>query len=718
MRPEVRHAWLAAEIERHNRLYYIEARPLITDAEYDALMRELLDLEQAHPALCTPESPSQRVGGAPSEGFRQVRHAVPMLSLDNTYSEAELHAFDRRVRELLGGEPPVYVVEPKVDGVAVTLRYEAGRFVLGATRGDGEAGDDVTANLRTIRALPLRVESTADVLEFRGEVYLTRREFDRINADRSERGLPVFANPRNSAAGTLKLLDSREVARRRLSLVVYGTGEITGETIGSQREALALVGRLGLPAQRQVWECQTAAEIWGAITELDTLRRTLPYDTDGAVVKVDSFAQRERLGYTAKAPRWAMAYKFAPDQARTRLRGITVQVGRTGVLTPVAELEPVQLAGSTVARATLHNEEEIRRKDIRVGDQVIVEKAGEVIPAVVSVVLAERPADAEPFDLVRVLDGKCPVCRSAIERDPEFVAWRCVNPQCPAQKTRRLEFLAKRDALDLEGLGGIVADKLVERGLVDEPLDVFSIREADLAALNLGTDAAPRVFGAKNARRLAEAMKRAHTLPLARWLLGLAIPEVGEATAREIADYHDNLESVAESALLRDVCLLEEAQAAGPAAVRAERSREVGERLIAAGFAEKNAKGRCLARVGPVAARSVLEFFASETGKRVRARMRELGIDPRGGEGRSRVATGAFAGRTVVITGTLSRSRGEFEERVRALGGRVSGSVSARTDYVLAGAEAGSKLDKARELGVPVLDEAEFERLAGAGGQS
>src|SRR5881397_912238 len=573
---------LREEIRKHDRLYYEEAAPIISDHEYDRLYKELIDLETQFPDLVTPDSPTQRVGGKPLQAFEQVSHLIPMLSLDNTYSEGEVKNFYVRLQRLLPNEKIPVVIEPKVDGVAVSLVYENGRFRQAATRGDGNVGDNITQNIRTIRSVPERLRgSTAKLLEVRGEVYMDRKGFEELNEERKKEGLPQFANPRNAAAGSLKQLDPAIVAKRPLGIVLYGTGAIDGVDVDLHSEIFPLLKKLGLPTTERWWLAESVEEILDAIHELDGIRHNFAYQTDGAVVKVNSFAQRERLGFTAKSPRWAIAYKYAAERVETRLKDIILQVGRTGILTPVAVLEPVLVSGSTVSRATLHNEDEIKRKDIRVGDTVVIEKAGEVIPAVVEVVKSKRPRDAKPFDFAKHIHGKCPVCGSPIRRDPQFVAWRCENLQCPAQTTRRVEFFAARSALDIESVGGIVADKLVERGLVREPLDLFELKTEQLAKLNLGTDEESRVFGEKNATKAIHAIERARTLPLSRWLFALAIPDVGRTTATQLARFHDSIEDVAHSQLLREVLEYHEKRDQGDSA------KEIAERLIKAGFAER-----------------------------------------------------------------------------------------------------------------------------------
>ncbi len=711
-------ARLRQELEEHNRRYYEQAAPTISDAAYDALFRELRELEEAHPEFQSPDSPTQRVGGRALEGFAKVRHAVPMLSLDNLFAKDGidgLRKFVVSVEKLLPGEPLEWLVEPKIDGVAVSLRYEGGRFVTGATRGDGETGDDITASLRTVRSVPLKIAHAPDVIEARGEVYMTGEGFRRICDEMVAKGEEPFANARNATAGSLKQLDPSEVAKRPLEVVLYGLGECSDEP-PTQSALLEMLGGLGFRTPRWRKLCHTVQEVLAAIEELDSIRDTFGFETDGAVIKLNSVEQRERAGFTSRFPRWAKAWKYVAEQAETRLRAITVQVGRTGVLTPVAELEPVFLRGSTISRATLHNEDEIRRKDIRIGDAVVIEKAGEVIPAVVRVVLAKRPAEAAPFDFSAHVHGVCPVCGGAIRRDPEFSVWICENPNCAAQKTRRLEYFAKRGALDIDSLGGIVADKLVERGLVDDPLDVFTLEFEPLAKLNLGTDDEPRVFGEKNARKLLDAAERAKTLPLARWLHALAIPEVGEATAHDLAQHHKTIGAVAASTALRDVLELERLREAKDK----DGADVVGARLIAAGFAKLSKKAKAEPRdavvvAGPVVARAVLAWFASDRGKRVVERLQKLGIEPRGKAELS--ATGhAFAGKTLVLTGTLHTiKRDTATERVRALGGSVSGSVSKKTDFLIVGENAGSKLDDARKHGVAELTEGEFLAMLESG---
>jgi DNA ligase (NAD+) len=705
-------AQLREKIRKHDRLYYQDAAPIISDREYDRLYKELVDLETQFPDLLTPDSPTQRVGGKPLEAFAQIKHRAPMLSLDNTYSEDEVANFYKRITRLLPDEKIPVVIEPKVDGVAVSVMYEKGRLKYAATRGDGVVGDDITQNVKTIRSVPHQLRGDApDVFEVRGEAYLDKTGFEKLNRERKAAGLPLFANPRNAAAGSLKHLDPKAAAQRPLGIVFYGTGAVEGVKVDHHSKIFSLFNKLGLRSHEKWWLAESVDEILNAIRNLGNIRHNFPYQTDGAVIKVDELAQREQLGFTAKSPRWAIAYKYAAERVETRLQDIIIQVGRTGILTPVAVLEPVLVSGSTVARATLHNEDEIKRKDIRIGDTVVIEKAGEVIPAVVEVVKSKRPRDAKPFDFAKHIHGKCPVCGGPIRRDPEFVAWRCENLYCPAQTTRRVEFFAARGALDIESIGGIVADKLVERGLVREPLDLFDLKVEQLAKLNLGTEETPRVFGEKNATKAIKAIECARTLPLSRWLFALAIPEVGKTTATQLARFHDTIQNVSNSQLLRDVVDYHEKRGDKKSA------KEIAERLIKSGFAKpsksKAGKDGIVTEVGPVVAQSVLHFFASPTGKKILRRLKELGIEPKSEKvSATRAAELPLAGKTFVLTGTLpSMTREEATEKIEALGGHVTGSVSKKSDYVLAGAEPGSKFDKAKELGVKIINEAEFRKM-------
>ena len=768
-----RHAQLAGEIRWHDRAYYVEGRQLITDREYDLLFKELQELEKKFPSLVTPESPTQRVGGAPSEKFTRVKHLVPMLSLDKVGASdhptkdeepdrdkrnraqdeqtlAELRAFDTTIRKHLGRDKIQYIIEPKVDGVSIGLHYRHGRLALGVTRGDGTEGDDITTNLKTVRGIPLELNlnNPPALLEVRGEAYISIKEFDALNARLVAAGEKAFPNARNATAGTLKQLDPRLVAQRPIRAVFYATGAVDGIGFKTHSEMLEALARFGLPTQKLWWVGNGIKEVLKiyadkVVAHYDEdrdLRRQLPYEIDGIVLKVNTLADWPRIPGRSRAPGYAIVHKPVPwiTPAETVLKAITVQVGRTGVLTPVAELEPVFVQGSTIARATLHNEDEIRRKDIRIGDTVVVRKAGMVIPEIFEVVKTKRPPGAQEFDLFKHVGGKCPACGGPIAKekmsggDAEEVAWRCQNVAgCPAQLTRRVEYFARRKALDLESLGGIVAEKLVERGLVKEPLDLFDLKLEVLGKLNLGTDDEPRVFGEKNATKILDALQRAKTAPLSRWIHALAIADVGEATAKQLAATHESLATLAHSEVLRDIRDLgsKESERAeisprsrkNPPKNEADKAkREQRDADLKAGIAAIETRldaGGLKARlveVGPVAAASVLNYFASSAGKKVLARIRELGIAPQSEKVSIAPPEGVFAGKTFVLTGTLpTLTREEATAKIEALGGKVSGSVSKKTDFVLAGAEAGSKLDKAQELGVKILDEKEFLKKCG-----
>jgi DNA ligase (NAD+) len=703
---------LRREIKEHDRRYYEEAAPTIGDRDYDRLYKELVDLEAKFPKLVAPDSPTQRVGGKPLQAFDQIQHRVPMLSLDNTYSEDEVANFYKRITRLLPNEKIPVVIEPKVDGVAVSALYENGKLKYAATRGDGLVGDDITQNIKTIKSVPHQLRGAPPkILEVRGEAYLDKAGFEKLNKERQAAGLPLFANPRNAAAGSLKHLDPSVVAKRPLGMVFYGTGATEGGDVDLHSKIFAVFRRLGLPTHEDWWLADSVDKILNAIRDLDEIRSDFPYETDGAVIKVDALEQRARLGFTAKSPRWAIAYKYAAERVETKLLDIKIQVGRTGILTPVAMLEPVLVSGSTVSRATLHNEDEIKRKDIRIGDTVVIEKAGEVIPAVVEVVKSKRPRNAKPFNFLKHIHDKCPVCGGDVYRDPEFVAWRCENLHCPAQTTRRVEFFAARGALDIESVGGIVADKLVERGLVREPLDVFELNVDQFAKLNLGTDEAPRVFGEKNAAKAIQSIERAKTFPLSRWLYALAIPDVGKTTATDLARFHETIGDVANSEVLRDVVAYHKNKG------DKQTAKGIGERLIKAGFAEpsksKADKGGIVTQIGPVVAQSVIDFFQSSAGKKTLQRIKQLEIEPKSEKvSAKKIAKLPFTGKTFVLTGTLpSMTRDEASAKIAARGGHVSGSVSKKTDYVLSGSEPGSKLEKAKEFGVKIIDEAEFQKL-------
>jgi DNA ligase (NAD+) len=586
---KARHDQLMEEIRRHDYAYYVLAQPAISDLEYDQLYQELLDLEKEHPELVTPDSPSQRVGGQPVDGFARVKHLLPMLSLEKIKASKhpdeeeephaerrkrmqdentlkELEGFDATLQKQLGKRLIEYVVEPKVDGVSIGIHYENGKLSLGVTRGDGTMGDDITSNIKTLKGIPLelRLKNPPKHLEVRGEAYISRSDFEKLNAKMDSAGERAFPNARNATAGTLKQLDPRIVAQRPIRAVFYGVGACEGAKFATHSEVLESLKSFGLPTQSQWWICKGMEEVFKCYNqqivcgydEARDLRSKVPYEIDGIVIKVNDLGDWDRIPPKAKAPGYAIVHKPIPwiTPAETVLKGITVQVGRTGVLTPVAELEPIFIQGSTISRATLHNEDEIRRKDVRIGDTVRVRKAGMVIPEVYEVVKELRPPDAREFDLVKQVHGKCPACGGPIVRDPKFVAWRCQNiASCPAQSVRRLEFMAQRSALDIEGLGGVVAEKLIESGLVKEPLDMFKLTVAQMARLNLGTREEPRVFGEKNATKVLEALRRSKTLGLARWVHALGIPNVGERIAFELSRLHRDLQDLGNSKLLEAI---------------------------------------------------------------------------------------------------------------------------------------------------------------------
>jgi DNA ligase (NAD+) len=670
---QARHAELVEAIRSHDHRYYVEARPVITDREYDQLYQELVLLERLHPTLITPDSPTQRVGGQPLKEFRPVRHLAPMMSLDNTYSEAEVRQFVQRVRRLLPGEKLEWTLEPKVDGVAVSLRYHNGVFALGATRGDGQTGDDITANLRTIRSIPLNLNSSRrpevkipTVLEVRGEVYLPLSNFKRVNAERLARNEEPFANPRNAAAGSLKQLDPRIVAKRGLDIVIYSLGHLEGiASPDSHSKALEWLKTLGLKTPERTWVCENESELIDAIHALDELRREFAYQTDGAVLKLNCYALRERIGATAKAPRWAFAYKYESEQAETRLKEITVQVGRTGALTPVAELDPVLLSGTVVKRATLHNEDHIRRLDVRLGDAVTIQKAGEVIPEVVGVVLHKRTGKEKVFEF----PNHCPECGSSASRGGpggEEVAWRCPNYECPAQVRGRLEHWCARGAMDIEGGGEALVRQLAEKKLAREVSDLYSLTRDQLCSLDR--------MGEKSAQNFLTALEASKQQDLWRVIFGLGIPHVGAGVAKALARRFATLHDLARATL--------------------DELRNIDD-------------------VGETIARSVQAWFSEPRNWQLMEKLRLAGVNFGSQLYTSRTEHGPLAGKTFVLTGTLPNlTREAATARIEALGGKVSSSVSSKTDYVLAGADAGSKLEKARRLGVAIIDESEFLRLS------
>lgn len=656
---------LRAQIRRHEHLYYVLAAPEISDQEYDALERELRQLEGEFPELVTPTSPTQRVGETPSREFPAFAHRVPMLSLDNTYSEAELREFEERIFKAVGEREIVYTVEPKVDGLSMALHYEAGRLVRAVTRGDGVRGDDVTANARAIRAIPLELggDNAPAELEARGEVYLPRSRFAAINREREQAEEEPFANPRNAAAGTMKSLDARVVARRGLEVYLYGIARLRGPELRGQWEALERLRGWGLRTNPLSRRCAGMDEVLAVTHAWRELREQLEYEVDGVVVKVDDYALQQELGSTSKFPRWAIAFKYPALQAETSVRAIEVQVGRTGRLTPVAHLEPVFLAGTTVSRATLHNEEEVARKDVRVGDRVLIERGGEVIPKVVAVIPGKRPAGAEPW----TPPERCPVCGTAATRSEGEVDRRCPNASCPAQVEERIKHFARREAMDIEGLGDSLVRQLVEKGLVRDFADLYQLSREDLAGLERMAD--------RSAGNLVEAIARSRSRELRRLLFGLGIRFVGERAATLLARHFRSL--------------------AGVAAAEAHAIEEIYE-------------------IGPAVAGSVHAWFREPANRQLVARLEAAGL--RVEEAPAEAGSLAFQGQQFVLTGTLdSMSRDEAKAAIESRGGRVTATVSKKTSLVVAGRDAGSKLARARELGVSVIDEVEFRARLGAG---
>jgi DNA ligase (NAD+) len=651
---------LRGQIRRHDHLYYVLNQPEITDRQYDKLFAELKELEGKHPDLVTADSPTQRVAGEPLEGFETVTHAIAMLSIDNTYNADELRAFDERVAKGLGGRNYNYVVELKIDGVASSLRYERGLLVTGATRGDGRVGDDVTANVRTIKAVPLVLMAdrikVPDVLEVRGEVYMPTKAFVELNKHRQKAGEALFANPRNATAGSLKLLDSRVTAQRNLSFFAYATGEISRPLAKDHYETLQAFKKLGLPVNPHIKPAEGIERVIEICNSWESKRQDLPYQIDGMVVKVNRFDHQEALGYTGRAPRWCISYKFAAEQAETVVESIDVQVGKGGTLTPVANLSPVFLAGTTVKRASLHNFDQIDRLDVRVGDTVIIEKAGEIIPQVVEVKKQRRPAHTVAFKPPK----KCPNCGGDVRKDEDGVFLRCVNPHCLGQLKEKLRYFAGRGQMDIEHLGESLIDQLVDSGLVKNFADIYKLTKEDLTELERMAD--------KSAQNVIDSIEASKTKPLWRLVAGLGIRHIGGQTAQILAEHFGSLDEIMHAG---------------------------AEQL------------QVVEQIGPKVAQAVYEYFHDNKNAAVINQLLSTGVKPQS-PGKAK-AKGRLAGKTFVLTGTLPNyKRSEVEKMIKDNGGRTSSSVSKNTDYVIAGADPGSKLDKALKLGVEVINEKQF----------
>lgn len=663
---EQRVAHLREELNRANYMYYVESRPEISDREYDKLMQELLDLEKAHPELITPDSPTQRVGEEPIAAFKQVKHAVPMMSIDNTYDEQGVRDFDERVKKGLAGDQPTYVLEPKIDGTAVSLRYENGRLVLAATRGRGNVGDDITVNARTIKAIPLTLREKKGtgafipaIVEVRGEIYMDNEDFQRVNKEIQEAGEEPYANPRNLTSGTLKRLDPRIVAQRRLRFLAHGAGQVEPHVADTYWSWIEHVKAWGLPVPAETRRVKDIDEALQAIKDFEKVRGKLPFQTDGMVMKVDSLEQRKRLGATSKAPRWVIAYKYEAEQQQTTLNEVRWQVGKGGNLTPVADLQPVFIGGVTVSHATLHNIDQIKRLDLHLGDTVVVERAGEVIPYVSAIVAEKRSAGAKAVDAPK----KCPSCGSPVEKEEDTPYIRCVNPACPDQVKERLRWFCARGQMDIENLGEKIVDQLVDAGIVKTFADLYSLTKEQLLEMER--------MGDKSAQNIIDAIAESRSRPLDRLLAGLGIRHVGNRVAYVLASHFGSLDALS--------------------AATCEELSSVHE-------------------IGETIAESVCDFFHNPAGKHAIEQLQRVGINPK--MEKPAAATDGelpLAGKTVVVTGTLpTLQRDDVERLIVKLGGKASGSVSKKTSFVLAGEKAGSKLDKAKELGIEVIDEGEF----------
>ena len=652
-------------IEHHDCLYYIKNQPEISDREYDRLYHELESLESKYPKLIALDSPTRRVGGEPLKAFRQVQHRIPMMSLSNTYSKAELQNFHSRIQRLLPNDISfTYILEPKIDGIAISVRYEYGILISGSTRGNGAIGDDITNNLRTIRSIPLRLkksESAPPLMEVRGEVYMTGSGFAALNRQREENGEDTFANPRNATAGSLKLLDPIQVAKRPLEAIFYGTGELAGIMFKTHESLLKTLKKFGLNIPPKFWKCNSLNEAEKLLDELESIRRSFPFGMDGGLLKINERNLYESLGSTAKSPRWAIAYKYEPEQAQTQVNAITIQVGRTGVLTPVAELKPVHLTGSTINRTTLHNLDEIRRKDIRIGDKVYIEKAGDVIPEIVGVNIKARTGKERKF----TMPGHCPVCGKPVVQHEGEVAFRCENLQCPAQIKRWIQHFASRNALDIRGLGEALIEQLVDQKKVSSPADLYKLSKGELSKLERMAD--------KSAQNLLDSLEASKHREFWRAIFALGISHVGSKMAQTLAQHVADIDELMQ--------------------ISVEALQQITD-------------------IGPIAAQSIVNFFLSARNRTIIRNLKKHGVNFEGE--RKKKISRKLANKVFVLTGTLSRfTRQEAEQKIVKLGGQYSSSVSRNTSYLVAGADPGSKLQKANSLNVTVLSEDEFLDMIG-----
>lgn len=646
-------------LRRANRAYYVDSEPFISDREFDESLQELITLEEKF-GLITANSPSQRVGGEPTSSFPDVQHPVPMLSLDNTYNEIELRDFDRRVRDILGHSNFSYAVELKFDGASIRLRYENGELILGATRGDGQTGDDITSNIKTIRDIPLQIDSSEPV-EIRGEAYMEKEAFLRLNESRESQDLTAFANPRNSTAGSLKMQDPREVSRRPIKFFGFDLISENRATDLTHEDKLHQLKNYGIPVCEYFEVCRDPDAIIEVIHRWDKIRHQLSFETDGVVIKVNEVKFHEELGFTSKFPRWAIAYKFQAEQSTTLLESITLQVGRLGKITPVAELKPVKLAGTTVKRASLHNEDEINRKDIRPGDTVVIEKAGEIIPQVISVMDPDRKGRSEPFKMPE----QCPACSEKLVKFTDEVDWRCINPECPPQVLERIAHFASRDAMDIDGLGEAIVDQLLSEGLIKTYVDLYELEKEKLKLLTLER------MGEKSVQNLLESIEKSKIQPLHRVLYGLGIRFVGKTVAKDLASHFNSIDAISHSEV---------------------------ETMTA------------IDAIGPKIAESVYKFFRNSKNLSLIHRLKENGVVFKAEE--NKILSQKLSGKKIVITGTLPNyTRNEVKELIEIHGGSTTSSVSKNTDYVVAGESPGSKYDKAIQLDIPILNENDLNDL-------